>query len=83
LLRFDLKTRVVVMEFFDEVGKLVNSIPSPQKLKAYEAELKGAPEIAPTLSSRGASSDAPASERGVSGRSSEVSRETPKLVVLA
>lgn len=44
--RFDTKLGLVVVEFFDEAGKVANSIPSPQKLKAYEAALTTAPNPA-------------------------------------
>ena len=42
-LRYDIKLRLVVVEFLDDSGKVANSVPSPQKLKAYEASLAGAP----------------------------------------
>lgn len=46
-LRFDLKLGLVVVEFFDESGRVANSVPSPQKLRAYEAGLTGGPGLAP------------------------------------
>lgn len=46
-LRFDLKLGLVVVEFFDETGQVANSVPSPQKLKAYEAGLSSGPGFAP------------------------------------
>jgi len=82
-LRFDLNTRVVVMEFFDEVGELINSIPSPQRLKAYQAELSGAPEATRMLSLRQAASDGLASDRETQAKGKEVGRENPQLVLLA
>jgi hypothetical protein len=45
--RFDLKLGLVVVEFFDESGEVANSVPSPQKLKAYEASQSGGPGLAP------------------------------------
>lgn len=45
--RFDLKLGLVVVEFFDESGQVANSVPTPQKLKAYEAGLSGGPGLAP------------------------------------
>jgi hypothetical protein len=37
--RFDQKLGLVVVEFLDDQGKVANSVPSPQKLKAYESGL--------------------------------------------
>jgi len=45
--RFDLKLGIVVVEFFDDAGEVANSIPSPQKLKAYAAVMTNGPGQAP------------------------------------
>jgi hypothetical protein len=82
-LRFDLKTRVVVMEFFDEVGKLVNSIPSQQKLKAYQTNVGSAPEAAGKVSLSQSAGNGLTSDREIWARGNGVSREIPQLVLLA
>ncbi|WP_144300204.1 hypothetical protein [Elioraea rosea] len=38
-LRYDLRLGLVVVEFFDEVGEVAHSIPTPRQLKAYESGL--------------------------------------------
>jgi len=46
-MRFDMKLGLVVVEFFDDSGEVATTIPSPQKLKAYEAALSGGQAHAP------------------------------------
>lgn len=75
-LRFDLKLGVVVLEFFDERGEVANSVPSPQKLKAYEAGLVSGPGFAPAA-------PAPAPERDPSAGTGEAKRAREGLRVVA
>jgi hypothetical protein len=72
-LRFDIKLGLVVVEFFDESGKVANSVPSPQKLKAYEAGLAGGP----------GSAAAPAPEKDPSAGSGEPRRGRNGVAVVA
>ena len=72
-LRYDIKLGLVVVEFLDDTGKVANSIPSPQKLKAYEASLAGAP----------VSSAIPAPERDPSAGSGETRRGRNGVAVVA
>lgn len=72
-LRFDMKLGVVVVEFFDENGDVANSVPSPQKLKAYEAGLAGGP----------GTSAAPAPEKDPSAGSGESRQGRNGLAVVA
>jgi hypothetical protein len=72
-MRFDMKLGLVVVEFFDDSGEVATTIPSPQKLKAYEASLAGAP----------VSSAIPAPERDPSAGSGETRRGRNGVAVVA